>query len=187
MRPSADRIFRENAVKTWTLGILALFLGACAMTERAGTGTATASAAGGAGAPVPARSIDPSLYTWASIYCTADNESHIRTESINLGETNFAPPAPPLYIGGGGAATATFFGGFVPDWGAEDLEQKVYHAAPAVQWLTVLTGSIYLETSDGDSRAFRAGDVMHLADTAPCRGHITHNTSAEPVFVQFVR
>lgn len=158
-------------MSTWKPGILALFLCSCGMPDADMTGNDT----------------DPSVFTWARIYCTADNESHLTTESVVLDETNFAPPAPPLYIGGGGAVGMTFFGGFEPDWGAADLEQKVYHPAPAVQWLTVLTGTIYVETTDGDSREFRAGDVMHLEDAAPCRGHISHITSDEPVFVQFVR
>ncbi len=130
---------------------------------------------------------DASVFTWAQVYCTADQDSHIATRSVALQKTAFAPPASPLYIGGGGAVTMTFFGGFEPDWGARDVEQNVNHPAPAVQWLTILTGKIFLKTSDGNSRVFRAGDVMHLEDTAPCRGHISHNMTSEAVFVQFAR
>jgi hypothetical protein len=174
-------------MKTWQLGVLALFVGACQMPDSESTGNASAPMAGGDRETISFDTSDPSVFTWARIYCTADNESHVTTESADLGETNFAPPAPPLYVGGGGAVTATFFGGFDPDWGAGDLEQKIYHAAPAVQWWTILKGSIYVETTDGDSRVLRAGDVMHLEDTAPCKGHISHNMSDEAAFMQFVR
>ncbi len=174
-------------MKMWGLVILALFAGACEVPDSESTDNGPAPIGGPDRETIASETIDPSVFTWARIYCTADNESHITTESIDLAETNFAPPAPPLYIGGGGAVMATFFGGFEPDWGAGDLEQMIYHPAPAVQWLTVLTGSIYVETTDGDSSVFSAGDVMHLEDTTPCKGHMTHVTSDEAVFVQFVR
>lgn len=174
-------------MKNWMPGVLALLLGACEMPDSEGTASNSGPVGGQAGTTMPASATDPSVFTWARIYCTADNESHMTTESVELGEMNFAPPAPPLYIGGGGSVSSTFFGGFEPDWGAGDVEQKTYHPAPAVQWLTILTGSFYVETTDGDSREFRAGDVMHLEDTAPCKGHVSHNTSDEAVFAQFVR
>jgi hypothetical protein len=174
-------------MKAWKLGILALFVGACQMPDSASTGDDSARMAGGDRETTSSTTSDPSVFTWVRTYCTADNESHIAIESVDLDETNFAPPAPPLYVGGGGAVTATFFGGFEPDWGARDLEQKIYHAAPAVQWWIILSGSIYVETTDGDSHVLRAGDVMHLEDTAPCKGHISHNMSDEAAFMQFVR
>lgn len=155
-------------MKAWKVAILALCLGAC---NEAGAQSTS----------------DPSVFTWARVYCTADNESHIAIESVDLDKTNFAPPAPPLYVGGGGAVTTTFFGGFAPGWGAGDRKQKIYHAAPAVQWWTILSGTIYVEASDGDSHTFRAGEVIHLEDTAPCKGHISHNMSDKAAFMQFVR
>lgn len=174
-------------MKTWILAAFALLAGACDTPDSGNTGGDPAFAAVTDGETISSDTSDPSVFTWARIYCTADNESHIATASVDLSETNFAPPAPPLYVGGGGAVTATFFGGFEPDWGAGDLEKKIYHAAPAVQWWTILTGAIYVETTDGGSRILRQGDVTHLEDTAPCRGHISHNMSDEAAFMQFVR
>ena len=122
-------------MKMWKLGVLAFFVGACQMPDSGSTGNDSASVAGGDRGTTVFSTGDPSVFRWTRVYCTADSESHIATESVELGETNFAPPAPPLHVGGGGAATATFFGGFEPGWGARDAEQQVYHAAPAVQWL----------------------------------------------------
>lgn len=175
-------------MSSWKIGILVLFVAACERPDSQNPGTDTAPLTG-AGRAETTRSNpeDPSMVTWARVYCTADNESHIATESVALSEMNFAPPAAPLYIGGGGAVTTTFFGGFGPHWGDEDLQAGVTHPAPAVQWLTILTGSILLKTTDGDSRVFRAGDVMHLEDIAPCKGHISQNTTGEAALVQFVR
>ena len=174
-------------MKMWKLGVLALCVGACDVPESGVTRDDPAPIAGGARLTVSSGTIDPSVFTWARVYCTADNESHITTESVDLDEANFAPPAAPLFVGGGGGATTTFFGGFAPGWGSRDVEQKIYHPAPAVQWWTILTGTISVEATDGDSRVFRAGDVIHLEDTAPCRGHISHNMSDQAAFMQFVR
>ncbi|HZL96765.1 MAG TPA: hypothetical protein VFB99_24130 [Vicinamibacterales bacterium] len=175
-------------MNSWKLGILVLFVGACGRPDSENAGSDTTPITGaGRGETTSSNTEDPSAFTWARVYCTADNESHIATESVALTETDFAPPAAPLYVGGGGGVTTTFFGGFGPHWGDEDLEEGVSHPTPAVQWLTILTGSIFLKTTDGDSRVFRAGDVMHLEDTAPCKGHISQNTTGEAVFVQFAR
>lgn len=175
-------------MSSWKIAILVLLVAACERPDSADAGSdANPIAGAGRAETTPSNTEDPSLFTWARVYCTADNESHIAAESATLSETNFAPPAAPLYVGGGGEVTTTFFGGFGPHWGDEDLEKGVSHPAPAVQWLTILTGTILVKTTDGDSRVFRAGDVMHLEDTAPCKGHISQNTTGEAVFVQFAR
>lgn len=174
-------------MKAWKFVVLALLVGACEAPESESTDSGSAPVAAGSRETLSAGTTDPSVFTWARVYCTADNETHLAIETVDLDETNFAPPAPALYVGGGGAVTATFFGGFEPGWGAGDRAQKVYHAAPAVQWWTILAGTVYVETTDGDSRVFGAGDAIHLEDTAPCKGHISHNMSDEAAFMQFVR
>ena len=69
------------------------------------TGCATAG-------PGSVQSADPSVVTWTRLYCTPDNESHFETRSAPLEQINFAPPASPIFIGGGGPATKVVFGGF---------------------------------------------------------------------------
>jgi hypothetical protein len=131
--------------------------------------------------------MDPSVLKWTRLYCTPDHESHFETMSAVLGKTNFAPPASPIFIGGGGPAGKVVFGGFETNWGAADVRSGKTHPTPVVQWLTVIAGSMVLKTTDGDSRVVRAGDVMHLEDVAPCRGHISQNLSSGPTFLQFVQ
>jgi hypothetical protein len=135
----------------------------------------------------PPRSNDASVITWTRLYCTPDNESHFETVSAPLEAINFAPPASPIFIGGGGPAGKTVFGGFEPNWGAEDVRTGKTHPTPMVQWVTVLSGSMMISTTDGDSRLFRPGDLIHLEDVAPCRGHITQNLAAGATFLQFVQ
>jgi hypothetical protein len=174
-------------MKSLTLWILVSIVAACGRPDSGGLGSDTVPTTGSGPETISSKTTDASVFKWVRLYCTPDNESHLATESVTLSEIAFAPPASPLYIGGGGKAATTFFGGFAPNWGREDVEQNVTHPAPAVQWLTVLTGSLLVKTTDGDSRIFRAGDVMHLEDTAPCKGHISHNLTGEAVFVQFAR
>jgi hypothetical protein len=117
--------------------------------------------------------LGPSRLAYARLYCTPDHESHFAELTADLAEQNFAPPAEPIYIGGSQPASSVFFAGFEAHWGAADLVNHLYHPTPAVQLLTVARGVFSITTSDGESRQLHAGDVVHLEDVAPCRGHIT--------------
>jgi hypothetical protein len=116
---------------------------------------------------------DPSHITYFRLYCTPDNNSHFQSVKDKLRETNFAPPAAPLYIGNNFRASTAFFGGFEAGWGAHDLESRLFHPTPAVQLLIILDGDFSITATDGETRRFRPGDVLRLEDTAPCKGHIT--------------
>jgi hypothetical protein len=117
--------------------------------------------------------LDASHLTYARLYCTADNESHFGELTAKLKEQNFAPPAASIYIGGDKPASRVFFAGFEPHWGAADLANHLYHTTPAVQLFTVVEGVFSITTTDGKTRQLHAGDVVHLEDVAPCKGHIT--------------
>lgn len=136
---------------------------------------------------LPSSATDASVVTWTRLYCTPDNESHFETKSAALNRIDFAPPASPIFIGGGGPATKIVFGGFDPNWGADDVRTGKTHPTPLVQWITVLAGKMRITATDGDSRVIGPGDIIHLEDVAPCRGHITQNLSAGATFLQFVQ
>ena len=138
-------------------------------------------------ASTPPKSTDASVVTWTRLFCTPDNESHFEAMTAPLEKTHFAPPASPIYIGGGGPANKVVFGGFESGWGADDVRTGKTHPTPVVQWITVLAGSMVIRTTDGDSRLFHTGDVIHLEDVASCRGHITHNEFSDALFLQFVQ
>lgn len=117
--------------------------------------------------------LDASHLTYARLYCTLDNESHFAELTAELTKQNFAPPAASIYIGGSQPASSVFFAGFEAHWGASDLVNRLYHPTPAVQLLTVAEGVFSITTTDGETRQLHAGDVVHLEDVAPCKGHIT--------------
>ena len=138
-------------------------------------------------APPAAASNNPSILKWVRLYCTPDNESHFEDTTSSLDPKNFAPPASPIFIGGGGSASKVVFGGFEQNWGVADIASGKTHPTPVVQWITVVAGAMEIRTTDGGSRVIRAGDVMLLEDIAPCKGHITQNLAPGATFLQFVQ
>ncbi len=59
-----------------------------------------------------------------------------------------------------------------------------WHNAPNRQLVTVLTGELEVETTDGERRRFGAGDIF-MADDVEGRGHLTR-VFDEPARVLFV-
>jgi hypothetical protein len=129
---------------------------------------------------------DPSHITYLRLYCTPDGNSHFQSVTGELQKTNFAPPAAPVSIGGNVPASTAFFGIFGAGWGTHDLESRLYHPTPAVQFVIILEGDFSITASVGETRRFRPGDVLRLEDTAPCKGHITV-VGDKPGFTMFVR
>jgi hypothetical protein len=129
---------------------------------------------------------DPSRFSYARLYCSADGNSHFQDVTVELRSTEFAPPAPPINIGSDIAASKTFFGGFGAGWGAQDLEKHLNHPTPAIQFGIVLRGTFSITTTDGETRRLAPGSVFRLEDTAPCKGHITV-VGDQTGFLMFVR
>ena len=137
-------------------------------------------------APTEQVSHDPSHITYLRLYCTPDGNSHFQRVTGELRKTNFAPPAAPLYIGDNIPASTAFFGGFDAGWGAHDLENRLYHPTPAVQFFIILAGDVSVTASDGEAKRLHPGDAVRLEDTAPCKGHVTV-VGDKPAFTIFVR
>jgi hypothetical protein len=116
---------------------------------------------------------DASKFSYARLYCSPDHETHFAHLTAELAEQNFAPPAAPIYIGGNQPSSSVIFAGFRPHWGAADLVNHLYHPTPAIQFLVVAQGVFSITASDGETRQLHPGDVLHLEDVAPCKGHIT--------------
>ncbi len=137
------------------------------------TTPSAALASQGTPAAPPPGPADPSRLTYARLYCTPDGNSHFDTVTVELPKVDFAPPAAPINIGGHVPASTAFFGGFEAGWGKRDLENRLYHPAPAAQFIVVLDGVFSITATDGETRTFRPGDVFRVEDTPPCKGHIT--------------
>jgi hypothetical protein len=168
-----DQDAKRNRWMNWKTETLALVVAVAAV-----SGHATASRG--------EDSTDPSRFTYARLFCGPDGNSHFQDVTAELRKTDFAPPAPPVHIGSDFPAALAFFGGFDARWGAQDLENRLNHPTPAIQFGIVLQGSFSITTTDGETRRLRPGNVFRLEDTAPCKGHITV-VGDQPGFLMFVR
>src|SRR6266436_4880821 len=112
---------------------------------------------------------DPSHFTYARLYCAPDGNTHFQDVTVDLSETDFAPPAPPIHIGSDFTASRAFFGGFDAGWGARDLESRLNHPTPATEFGIVLQGIFSITTTDGETRRLPPGSVFRLEDTSPAR------------------
>lgn len=121
-------------------------------------------------AAMPSAQADRFAYT--RIVCTPDNESHFETVTLDLSKVDAAPPAQPFFAKGSAASRAAF-AAFEPRWGAQDLQARKFHPAPAAQFVVYLSGEMAVTTSDGQTRRFGPGDVLRVEDVAPCKGHIS--------------
>jgi len=54
-----------------------------------------------------------------------------------------------------------------------------WHHAPQRQYIVLLDGEIEIETSGGEKRAFKGGDIILVEDTSG-RGHRTRTTNNRP-------
>jgi len=129
---------------------------------------------------------DPSQFTYVRLYCTPDNESHFADMTVALAKESFAPPAAPISIGGNQQVSRSFIAGFEANWGASDLKTQLNHPTPAVQLFTVLSGDFAVTATDGETRQLHPGDVVHLEDVSPCKGHITV-VGDKPGYLLFTR
>ena len=114
------------------------------------------------------------IASYLRVFADAAGESHFQEVDSLLEPSVFAPPAPPLHLSAftpvSRFAFVTAPGGWFGDW----------HPTPTRQWLTLLSGEIEIQVSDGEVRTFRRGDVLFLEDVTG-RGHATTVRSAVPV------
>jgi hypothetical protein len=115
---------------------------------------------------------------YTRIYTDANGGSHFEDVDIEMHETTYAPPAPPLQISEPTPATAvawvTLPAGWFGDW----------HPTPRLQWWFQLSGDLEVGVSDGEVRHLAAGSVVRLEDVSG-RGHTTRVVSGEDVVAAY--
>lgn len=97
-----------------------------------------------------------------------------RVYTDEAGESHFEDLDVPLAPGGYGSLSE-----LVPAEGVYFRETPVggaldFHNAPRRQFIVNLSGCVEIETTDGERRRLRAGDIM-LAEDVTGRGHITRD------------
>lgn len=102
------------------------------------------------------------------VFATPDGESHFEDVEIPLrdaGEIGRLSDAVPVQT--------VIFRENDPDYNYD------WHHAPRRQYIVLLDGHIEIETSDGEKRQFKGGDVLLVEDTFG-KGHRTRTVDARP-------
>ncbi|HEY1113563.1 MAG TPA: hypothetical protein VGE66_08370 [Chitinophagaceae bacterium] len=99
----------------------------------------------------------------------------IRVYSDARGDSHFEEVAVPLKEAGTiGRLSAPVQASSVIFREVEPAYDYDFHTAPQRQYIILLDGAIEIETSLGEKRVFRAGDVLLVEDTTG-KGHKTRN------------
>ena len=117
---------------------------------------------------------------YTRLYSDDAGESHFEDVHVELRLTDFAPPAPAVYLS---AFTPTAQFGFLAapsglfgDW----------HPAPRRQFLLYLSGEIEAVARDGEVRRFGPGSVTLVEDTTG-KGHRSRVVSSSEVVLAVVQ
>lgn len=117
---------------------------------------------------------------YAIVFTDEKGYSHFRDGNLEFGSVNFAPPAPPVDLSNYFPTSQLVFfkipSGWFGDW----------HPAPKRQFFCCLSGEFEIETSDGETRTFRQGDVFLLEDTKG-KGHKSKVTGKEDFVAAIVQ
>lgn len=116
---------------------------------------------------------------YTRIYSDTEGLSHVEDLELDLVETNYAPPAPPLLASAFLPAVGYHFGGAPIGWIGD------WHPAPRRQVFVYLKGEIEVEVSDGTSRRLGPGDILLVEDTWG-RGHCSWVVGNEEVLAAVI-
>lgn len=106
----------------------------------------------------------PDHLSLVRVYSDSIGETHFEDIEIKLDESDFAPPAPPIFISNLQLSTKYGFLSVMPGWSSD------WHPTPKRQYIIYLSGMIEAEVSDGEIRQFRPGSITLVEDTVG-KGH----------------
>jgi hypothetical protein len=106
-------------------------------------------------------------FSYQRLYADESGESHFDQVEVALQLTDFAPPAAPAHLAVLGDVTSVAVVAGDEAWAGGEP-----HPAPARQYLAYLHGEVEVTASSGETRRFRAGDLLLLEDTTG-KGHST--------------
>jgi hypothetical protein len=100
------------------------------------------------------------------VYSDANGVSHFDPVVVELTPTDYAPPAPPIWISPVQAAVRTVFSRVNAGWYGD------WHPSPTRQFYVQLQGVVEVRVSDGELRRIEPGMVLLLEDMLP-PGHVS--------------
>jgi hypothetical protein len=100
---------------------------------------------------------------------TGDGSGGSRFEDAEVvqAETLYTENTPPVLVSSAIPATGFAFVTLPPD-----VRETGWHPPPRRQFVVILDGEFELETTDGDRRRFRPGEML-LVEDLEGRGHVT--------------
>jgi hypothetical protein len=126
----------------------------------------------------------PTEITYPQLYVGQDGETHFREAKVSLTQVAASPPAQPFAQSTLQPATTIRHAVFQPHWGVYDRDHNILHSASAARFVSIRQGTMWIRASDGETRQFRAGDVVEVLDVAPSKGHTTW-VGDDPVIALF--
>ena len=103
-------------------------------------------------------------------------ESHFEPVKVEQSRVKAVPSAPRVYLSKDEPATKYFFYSFEPGWTSDQ------QPAPMRQFMVLLSGTMEVETSDGEIKQFKPGNIILMVDTWG-KGHKARNIGKEYLHV----
>lgn len=119
----------------------------------------------------PAEEKTAQLFTYDRLYTGKDGESHFDKVTVDFKLFQYAEDVPPVWVDAGGRRPAKSIGFMAAPTG---WDGRANHQPPARQFFIVLTGSVALTASDGETRIFQPGQVILMEDHKG-KGHGSFN------------
>lgn len=122
-----------------------------------------------------------SVWNCLHLFAGADGISRVDpTFATQLSVVDFAPPAPPMFVGGASEADAMVFVELPVGW------KGGWHASPKKQWVICLGGEMGYRAGDGTQFTLGPGSCILTSDTHG-QGHDSWNAGAQPVRLVLVQ
>ncbi|MDQ6670654.1 MAG: cupin domain-containing protein [Chloroflexota bacterium] len=109
---------------------------------------------------------------YARIYDGNDGETHFEDVEVALTQVDLAPPAPLFDVSMPRSCRVFSFVHLPVGWYGDQ------HPAPRHLLWVYLSGDVEIETSDGELRQFRCGDMVLAEDTSG-KGHVSRVVGSE--------
>jgi quercetin dioxygenase-like cupin family protein len=123
------------------------------------------------------------MSTWTILHLFTDKNGLSCVDfdfSQELQLVEFAPPAPPMYVGQASDAQALALVELPVGWHSE------WHPSPKAQWVICLAGVMEYQAGDGTRFTLHPGSCILTTDTTG-KGHASWNAGSEPIQLALVQ